>query len=197
MGTTSPITPRPYGDPDEFCAGEETYRLNRFAILSSYLSNKQLPDVGSDYARAAEPETMAWFAYSQGGPSQSFSGNGTVVTMRFMVRHQPFLYEQSTHADHVNLPLCFTSTKLANSKALPISHVVKDGIIKLYARTPSPDKNSDGIVNIYDVVVVATAYGSRVGEPDWNQLADIAPPWGKIDIHDAVTLLCHYGKTYP
>jgi len=114
----------------------------------------------------AEPRTMAWFAYCQRAIAPPFYGSGTVLTMSFRVKHQPYIYELPADADHVNLPLCFTWTDLADEKARPISHVVKDGIIKLYARIPSPDINNDGIVNVYDVVMVATAYGSRVGDTD-------------------------------
>jgi len=69
--------------------------------------------------------------------------------------------------------------------------------IRIAEYTPIPgDINYDGRVDLYDIVVVATAYGARPDDPNWNPDADVAPPWGKIDVYDAVTILYYYGKTY-
>jgi len=59
------------------------------------------------------------------------------------------------------------------------------------------DVNSDGTVNIQDVVIIATAYGSHLGGPQWNPWADIAEPYGKIDLIDLVTCVGHFGETTP
>jgi len=58
------------------------------------------------------------------------------------------------------------------------------------------DINSDGIVNINDIVLMSQAYGSKKGEPKWNPDADIAPPWNSIDIFDLVTCASYYGKKW-
>jgi hypothetical protein len=58
------------------------------------------------------------------------------------------------------------------------------------------DINCDGIVNISDVVVMAQAYGSRKGDSNWNADADIAPPWGRVDIFDLVMCTSYYGKKW-
>jgi subtilisin family serine protease len=58
------------------------------------------------------------------------------------------------------------------------------------------DLNRDGIVNIYDMVLIATAYGSKPGNPNWNPICDIAPPWNRIDIYDAVQCVADYGKKW-
>ncbi len=57
------------------------------------------------------------------------------------------------------------------------------------------DINGDDIIDIYDVVAVASIYGSREGDPDWNPEADLAPEWGVINIYDLVTLTSRYGQT--
>jgi len=65
---------------------------------------------------------------------------------------------------------------------------------------PSPivgDLNDDRTVNIQDIVLASTKYGSTVGEPNWNPRADVAPPYGKIDILDIVTIVAHYGEKAP
>ncbi|MBE0519972.1 right-handed parallel beta-helix repeat-containing protein [Candidatus Bathyarchaeota archaeon] len=57
------------------------------------------------------------------------------------------------------------------------------------------DVNHDGVVNINDIVLIASIYGCEEGEPYWNPEADLAPPYGKIDIYDLVTCVYHYGQT--
>jgi len=59
------------------------------------------------------------------------------------------------------------------------------------------DLNGDGKVNIYDVVIACASYGSKEGKPNWNQFADLAPPYGIINIYDIVTIAVNCGKTYP
>ncbi len=54
-------------------------------------------------------------------------------------------------------------------------------------------------VDIFDVVMAATAYGSQgVSEPDSNWLAgaDLAYPGGQIDIFDIVTVASNYGTVW-
>ncbi len=135
---------------------------------------------------------LYWVIYLVRPPFPPFNGSGTVFIMRFRVEHQPHIDELPADADHVNLTLRFTSTDLCSAQSIP--HVVKDGIVKLYAQPSSPDINNDGTVDIYDIVIAANAYGSRVGDPDWNLGVDLAPEWGKIDIYDLVTCAYHYGE---
>lgn len=56
------------------------------------------------------------------------------------------------------------------------------------------DVDGDGDVDIYDVVIILTAYGSRPGDPNWDPRADIAEPYSKIDLYDAVLAMSHYGE---
>ena len=56
------------------------------------------------------------------------------------------------------------------------------------------DVNGDGIVDIYDVVTVATAFGSYPGHPKWNPDADLVPD-SLIDIFDIVTVAKNFGMT--
>ena len=56
------------------------------------------------------------------------------------------------------------------------------------------DITGDGVIDIYDVTVACQAYGSRTGDPNWNEEADLSPEWGIIDIYDVVTLCSNYGR---
>jgi hypothetical protein len=50
-------------------------------------------------------------------------------------------------------------------------------------------------VDIFDIVTVATAYGTNGGVPKWNPEADLVAN-GKVDIFDVVTVASNYGKEY-
>ena len=56
------------------------------------------------------------------------------------------------------------------------------------------DLNGDGIVNISDIFIVAKAFHSSPGDPDWNPIADINnDDW--INIIDIWEVAKAYGKT--
>ena len=59
------------------------------------------------------------------------------------------------------------------------------------------DLNSDDQVDIFDVVALASVYGCEEEDDAWRPEADLAPPWGIIDIFDLVTCTCYYGRLYP
>lgn len=91
----------------------------------------------------------------------------------------------------------FTLTENETHNCVYFAYTFSTRKITIVEYTPIiGDLNYDGRVDLFDVVMVATAYGSREGDPDWNPDADIAPPWGGIDLYDAVTILYHYGEIY-
>lgn len=58
------------------------------------------------------------------------------------------------------------------------------------------DVNHDGTVNILDIVAIASIYGCKEGDPNFNPEADLAPPYGVINMLDLVTCAYHYGQKY-
>ena len=58
------------------------------------------------------------------------------------------------------------------------------------------DINDDGIVDIYDAIQLAGAYGSTSLSPNWNANADINSD-GFVDLYDAIILAGHYNQHYP
>jgi len=58
------------------------------------------------------------------------------------------------------------------------------------------DIDHDLDVDIFDVVLCASAYGSTPSDPNWNPHCDIAEPYGVIDIYDIVMIVGSYGEEY-
>lgn len=56
------------------------------------------------------------------------------------------------------------------------------------------DLNRDGKVDLQDLVIIAAAYGSKPGDPNWNAMADVNGD-GKVDLIDLVMVAVDYGKT--
>jgi len=83
---------------------------------------------------------------------------------------------------------------LVSSLEQPIIHQSTDGYGYL-TYVLLGDINDDGVVDIYDVVTVAIAFGSKPGDANWNPEADVAEPYGEIDVYDVVTVATEFGKT--
>jgi hypothetical protein len=58
------------------------------------------------------------------------------------------------------------------------------------------DLNLDSIINILDAISAASAFGSRAGDPGWNEQADINRD-GVVNILDVITLSNNFGQHYP
>jgi hypothetical protein len=58
------------------------------------------------------------------------------------------------------------------------------------------DLNGDLTVGLQDLVILANAYGSRPGNPNWNANADIDNS-GIVRLSDLVIMAQHYGQHYP
>jgi hypothetical protein len=59
------------------------------------------------------------------------------------------------------------------------------------------DVNGDGRVSLQDLQLLAGAYNSHRGDPNWNPNADIAAPWSVISLTDLVTVAVYYGQHNP
>ncbi len=58
----------------------------------------------------------------------------------------------------------------------------------------SPDVNGDGKVNIWDVAIVARAFGSYPGHAKWDERADLNND-EKVDIQDLSIVAAHFGTS--
>jgi hypothetical protein len=73
------------------------------------------------------------------------------------------------------------------------NNVLTDGTVKIKI---FGDINGDGGVNLQDLVLLAQAYGSHVGDPNYNPEADFSND-GIIGLTDLVTCAIHYGQSLP
>ena len=58
------------------------------------------------------------------------------------------------------------------------------------------DLDYNGVVDIYDRILLATAFEATPGKQDWNANADINDD-GVINIFDAIILANHFGQHLP
>ena len=63
----------------------------------------------------------------------------------------------------------------------------------VYVSIPG-DINGDGTVDIYDAILLSTAFNSQPGMTNWNPNADINGD-GIVDIYDAIILASHFGQS--
>jgi hypothetical protein len=56
------------------------------------------------------------------------------------------------------------------------------------------DTDGNGVVDIYDAIVLASAYNSVPGGPRWNSKADLNQD-DIVDIYDAILLASHFGES--
>jgi hypothetical protein len=60
---------------------------------------------------------------------------------------------------------------------------------------PQTDLDSNGIVNIVDIAIVAKSFRSQLGDDNWNQDADLDSN-GIVDIVDIAMVAKDIGKTF-
>ena len=97
--------------------------------------------------------------------------------------------------DTTNVITCLHYTIRAKASVLPAETNIADntyidGTVKV--KLPG-DVNADGIVDVFDLVLVGVAFGSQEGEPSYNPDADLNGD-GVIDIFDAVIVGSNFGN---
>jgi hypothetical protein len=83
----------------------------------------------------------------------------------------------------------------SNAVPLPYEMHISDNNLTTYAVVTIPgDTNGDLTVDIYDAIVLASAYEANPSSPSWNANADINGD-NIVDIYDAIILSSHYGQS--
>ena len=54
------------------------------------------------------------------------------------------------------------------------------------------DVNGDGVVDVYDALLVRAAFGSKPGDPNWNPEADLNQD-EIIDVYDGLIVRMNFG----
>jgi hypothetical protein len=69
-------------------------------------------------------------------------------------------------------------------------------MLQIMQHSPSTllgDINGDGIVDVYDAILLAAAFNSGRGDPNWNPHADLNND-RVVDFYDAIILANNFGK---
>lgn len=94
----------------------------------------------------------------------------------------------------------FTVPNLATTHymvdAIDSSHQVGVSMFTITHTHGMGDINADGIVDIYDAILLANAYNSIPGSANWNPDADLNKD-SIVDIYDAILLANNYNQNYP
>lgn len=145
-----------------------------------------------------------WFAVALLGDAFA-DGDGKLATVTFNAT----ACGESELDLHSILPYKPDEVKLCTCAPEPIANTAVDGYVvvssdpcdppedppeDLPKTSPNPDVNSDRVVNILDVTIVASLYGTSNGNPRYNPEADLDQN-EKIDIRDLVIVARSFGQT--
>ncbi len=87
---------------------------------------------------------------------------------------------------------CLNYTLTAVATIPTGSNTLSDGNISVRLMG---DVNGDGRVDLRDIALVARAFGSTPGSPNWNSYADINGD-GKVDMKDIASVIRNFGQHY-
>ena len=95
----------------------------------------------------------------------------------------------TTHWAHGNYTISAYATPVAG-ETNATDNTYTDGVVKIVI---PGDINGDGIVDIYDAIMLAGAYNAIPSKPNWNTNADLNGD-EIVDIYDAIVLAGHYNQ---
>jgi len=137
---------------------------------------------------------LIWLSVESQAPAPSTNGSGTLATVTFMVPMDSGIWHKGFTPLECDLHLSGTILKTNGEVTVP--HDTTDPSFH-YVYMPIPgDLNSDGTVNIFDLRIVAKAFGSKPGDPYWDPRADLNRD-DRISILDLVLVAINYGRTTP
>jgi hypothetical protein len=110
--------------------------------------------------------------------------NNTLTTITFTWNTTPLAYGDYTIS---------ASASLVPNEANTTNNNFDGGSVKV---TIPGDIDGNYRVQLADLVLLASAYGSKSGDPRWNPNADIDNS-GMVGLSDLVILAQHYGQHYP
>ncbi len=137
---------------------------------------------------------LIWLSVESQGPAPLTNGSGTLATIAFIVSMGSGIWHKGFMPLECDMHL--SGTILETNEGVMVPHDTTYSSFH-YVYMPIPGHlNSDGAVNIFDLRIVAKAFGSRPGDPFWDPRADLNLD-GKVNIYDLALVAIHYGKTTP
>jgi hypothetical protein len=118
-----------------------------------------------------------------------FTGYGMAIGDAARANITSFLIELTND----DIPLLEVQTNLL-AKFIPVASVLsQEATPPIRQPAAAWDVNQDGVVNIQDLTIVLSGFGSITGSPNYNPTADVNTD-GQIDVTDMVTVLEHFGE---
>jgi hypothetical protein len=112
----------------------------------------------------------------------ALEGNGTIATVKFQVQGTRLL----------NTLLQLNHVRLVDNNDEELPFLKTDGSFSNIQLVG--DLNYDGVVDIFDAIMLAGAFGSTPGSQNWSPEADINND-SFVDIYDALLLAGNFGET--
>ena len=112
----------------------------------------------------------------------ALEGNGTIATVKFQVQGRRLL----------NTLLQLNHVRLVDNNDEELPFLKADGSFSNIQLVG--DLNYDGVVDIFDAIMLAGAFGSTPGSQNWSPEADINND-SFVDIYDALLLAGNFGET--
>lgn len=195
----------------DFCLSYDTTILDGLEVEEgSFMANFGLTivaykEIDDDYKPTVG---RIWFAVVLLGDAFA-DGSGTLATITF---NATALGESELDV-HSILPYKPDEVKLCTCGPEPITNTAVDGYVIVSSNPcdppedppedpppdppnipPDSDVNEDGIVDIRDLAIVASVYGTSEGQPRYNPEADLDQN-DKIDIRDLSLVARNFGQT--
>lgn len=119
--------------------------------------------------------------------ADTFTGSGTAFIMTFRVTNQL----DTSVATYLTL----NTTNLADFNPRAINHTDVNGVVLIPGLSGGylGDIDEDGDVDIMDIVIMAKAYGSEDGAPEYDPRCDLDKN-NKVQLFDIVIAAGNYGK---
>lgn len=186
----------------KWVGGEGTFALSSAA---STLRDVAVTDVtvSNTEAYVGETANITVTVQNYGSVAESFNltvyRNNTVIETKNVSDLAVGASEVLTFSwDTSGVQPCNNYTIKAEASVVPdeadtANNVYVDGTIKIKMQG---DINGDGVVDVFDLSIVGTAYGSFEGMPGYDPEADINQD-GLVDARDLAVVTINYGNTCP
>jgi hypothetical protein len=148
--------------------------------------------IGGEILSPKQPLNITWDAYDPDGDTLTYliayskDSGGTWLPLASNIQEKFYVWNTSLQTPRKNYLIKVIATDGVN-----VGEDVSDNSFTI---TFQGDLDTDGSVNIYDIFILAKAFGTYPGHPRWNPKADIDGN-NKVDISDVFAMAKQYGKT--